>query len=491
MPDKAVELKIWNAKTGAEILNIKGPIAELFETNCGGLAFHPDGKRIAALMEGELKIWDVESGNVVHSFPGIPHIPTSLIYSSDGKRIAATGASPAITIWDAETGKELQVIKNTTDNCGVAVSHDLKRVAYRAKQTVEIWDVAAGAKTHTFKSGSAYGVAFNPTDDRLATATNTTIKIWQAKESQGDLTFKASTIGVGCMVMNSAGDRIATASPLVETKVKVWDVRTGKLVFDLRGHKDFASSLAFSGDGKILASASRDGTTRIWDMNDGTNRATLEQSEVAPRESGEVAISPDGNFLAASDSDETVRIWNLRSQEAVCSLPAATGGMVMSLAFSPDSKQLASGSWGAEQLILWDVQSGRKIAHFPGHSGGVTAIAFDTDGQRLASGSVDSSIKIWDLKTGRELGTLLGHTQGVSGVTFSSDGKRIASAGGDGTIRLWETKNYFEVANLTGSAESLVAVAFGPNDRTLAFASMDGMVKVCLTNTQQVQRDKK
>ncbi len=169
-------------------------------------------------------------------------------------------------------------------------------------------------------------------------------------------------------------------------------------MFILKGHGDFASSLAFSRDGNTLASASRDRTTRIWDLNDGENKRTLKSRF---RENGVVALGPQGNLLATNEDDKTVTIWDLQSGKPTLALPAATEH-VLSLAFSSDGNYLACGSSGAprDTLKVWHVQTG-EIA-FSRRGQNVFNVSFSPDGQYLASAGTEDKIRVWNSRTGDE-----------------------------------------------------------------------------------------
>ncbi|MEQ8973497.1 MAG: hypothetical protein RIE73_24290 [Coleofasciculus sp. C1-SOL-03] len=261
------------------------------------------------------------------------------------------------------------------------------------------------------------------------------------------------------------GKRIASAAD--DKTVRLWNIQGNQLAV-LLGHQAKVRSVAFNLDGKRIASASHDKTIRLWDSQ-GNELAVLCGHQSSVRS---VAFNPDGKRIASAGDDQTVRLWDIQGNQ----LAVLHGhqGWVRSVAFSPDGKRIASA--GDDQTVcLWDSQ-GNQLAVLHGHQDKVRSVAFSPDGKRIASASEDQTVRLWDIQ-GNQLAVLQGHQDKVRSVTFSPDGKRIVSAGDDQTVRLWDIQGN-QLALLRGHQGWVRSVAFHPDGKIIASASEDQTVRL-------------
>jgi hypothetical protein len=254
-------------------------------------------------------------------------------------------------------------------------------------------------------------------------------------------TLQGHTRSVDSATFSPNGLLLATASD--DGTVRLWDTRTDACVCILQGHTGSVISFEFSLDGLLLATASDDGTVRIWNPQTGRCLHTLQGH------TGSVISvkfnRPDRSLLATASWDRTVRIWNPQSGACLHTLQGHTG-LVCLAAFSLDGLLLVTVSWDRTARI-WDAQSGACLHTLQGHTGLVCSAAFSDDGRLIVTASWDRTARIWDAQTGVCVHTLQGHTGLVCSAAFFPSGQSIATASDDGTVRLWH--NNFSKAGLT------------------------------------------
>jgi WD40 repeat protein/tRNA A-37 threonylcarbamoyl transferase component Bud32 len=304
---------------------------------------------------------------------------------------------------------------------------------------------------------------------------------WQRKISSGHITLKGHTRWVPSVAFSPDGKRIASGS--FDATVKVWDAATGQETLTLgavrgaRGNTGPVESVAFSPDGKRLASASLNGTVKVWDLATGGETLTL-NGQIGSLNC--VAFSPDGKRLAFAvgirgnpgsgrSTRGEVKVWDAATGGETLMLKGHTS-LVTSVAFSTDVKRIASSD--DETVTVWDAATERQTLSLKGAGG---RVVFSPNGQRLASVGQNGTVKVWDAATGQEIRTL----KGAGGqVAFSPDGQRLASGRQDGTVKVWDAVTGQETLTFKGHTGEVTSVAFSPDGKRIASGSSDATVKV-------------
>jgi WD40 repeat protein len=393
-------LKIWDPETGKVLHSRPGPQMEI---RC--VVFSPDSQLLATsgweFWDRTILLWDVVSGKFIRRLLGHQDGVLSVAFSPDGKTLASVSRDNTIRLWDTNSGKQLEpTLGHQAPIEAIAISPNNKWIARRARdQSIYLWDPATGKRVRSMERWQVGPVPTNRfTISGLAFSFDSK-KLWSASEA---VRLWGLTTGRELRAFNANGSPFSALSMTHDGRILASGTRNGRILLWTTTDKGIQAteldtpdnslypihSLAISADGKILVSAS-DRKLQLWDPASGKELRELGRYDwpIAT-----VALSPDGHALAAC-SHAIVELWEPTTGSKRWRFQARQD--ILSLAFSPDGRTIAL---GGDDAIVWfvDVATGKVIFHRPGHRAKISALAFAPDGKTLVSGSWDTTALIWD-----------------------------------------------------------------------------------------------
>jgi WD40 repeat protein len=420
------------------------------------ILFAPTKSLIRSLYCGELPQW-LSQRPVIRenwsqellSLEGHADGVIGVSFSSDSRLLASASSDKTIRIWDVKTGRARSILKGHSGPVrAVAFSPNGRLlVSASADETLSLWDVETGGKRETLKghSDTVYDVAFSPDARCIASVSaDGKVKLWGVTDGRARVTPYSVPGTVKAIAFMRDGQRLACAT--AGGHVKLLDVTTGGIICDMlegdskllaplanyRYHKPekWVTSAAFSPDGQLLASESKDKSVWLWDCRTRSVLGIFENHLQLKA----VAISPNLRRLATAYSDRTIVLWDLTTGSPCNTLECHS--VPNAVAFSPHGRLLAS-ALQDKTVKLWDVTTDSAPRMVEGHPQTLTSAVFSPDGQFFAAVLRKNTVAVWDATTGAACGSLGGHSGSVTSVAFSPDNQLLAYASSDHTVRLW------------------------------------------------------
>jgi WD40 repeat protein len=507
-------VRLWERNSGKELRRL---VAQTNRSNAFSparwayaVAFSPDGKKLAAgFGDNSVRIWEVDTGKVVHRLAGHSEGVRAVAFAGDGKTLASGGGDQTIRLWDVATGKQTKQLQGHSQvNCLAFSADGATLISGSADGYVHVWQTATGTELRIIEAHKAdvHSVALSGDGKLLASAGfDKVIRLWDMTPAMnpqfGPVLWAGIPWGqrpgfvpivqaieflrlnrevrqleghqgeIKCVVFSPDSKTLVSGS--LDQTIRFWDVGTGKGIRQAEGPLGPVNSLAFTADGKTLASGDEHDTIRFWEAATG--------KEIAPSGGhrgpvGAVAFAPDGRSFFTGGRDQTIRSWE-----------TATGKEVRhfldrqqkdrAVAFSSDGKMAATGGFDGK-VRLWDLAAGKDLRQLSGPQGAVGCVAFSPDGKTLAAGGEDQIVRLWDVASGNEREQFKGPEKSITFVVFSLDGKMVAAGTGDATIFVWETATGKELRQFAENGAEVECVAFAPDGKTLAAGSQDGTVRI-------------
>jgi WD40 repeat protein/serine/threonine protein kinase len=480
-------VKLWDLASR----NPHGRTLHRYSYGGGGVVFSPDGRLLFSTgTDSVIRVWNVATGKEAAApLQGHTCWVGALAISPDGLSMASAGGESAVKVWNVGSRQfERELLGDSTPVDALAFSPDGRVLATGSRdRTVRLWDYQTGRQL-ALLCGNADRIvlqlSFSPDGRWLASKAGwsgsvKSVKVWDTRALDG-LVLRGPPVWVQDLDISTDG-RHLTCVASGSSVVNLWDLEKRNST-ELKGHSnETVTGVAFSPNGRMLATGSHDRTVRLWDVNDhrslgiltngfpvgslafspdgltlivgGSSLAFLEHGpgglqfwDVSTKQATgtiagdstnifELALSRNGSVLATSHDDGVVNLWDAHSRRLLHRFASPFGNFVISLAFSP-SEPLLAGSDENGNIVIYNIKT-MKVDGPPlkAHTYRVMSLAFSPDGRTLASAG--GGLKLWNMASRQLTLSLKGHVGSVTGVAFAQDGNILASCGADSTVRLW------------------------------------------------------
>ncbi len=490
-----------DAETEDEIEGSAGNIRES--------AISPDGQNVVSVSyDKNLYMWDMATGELVRIFFGHTDKVASIAYHPDGTRIVSGGGGDqTIRVWDAETAEQLLLLGEHGGwvKCVKFAPDGRLLLSSGDDNIVRLWDFERGVELFTFNGHTAFveEASFSPDGNQIISSSgDETLRIWDIKNGAEIQRFWGHTDQIEKIVVSPDGTTILSGSP--DSTVRMWDIASGDQIGQFDGlveYETYVTALAISPAGRLAVIGDSNGVeddeldnVHLWLWN-------IETGEIVHELKGHTwmpwsaAFHPNGQWVATGSRDATIIIWDIATGEMVRQFDKVeaedaeefyTDVGISALAFNADGSLLFSGGDTEDpELVLWNLAADDPAVWGPADiaieqevsGSGVAMVAFSPDDTRLLVASKDSFIYILDAATGALVQALEGHTESLRGAFFAADGTQIISYAEDHTIRVWDIDTELPVYQITVDS-AVWGVAVTPDRTGLLTGGIDTILRL-------------
>lgn len=507
-------------------------------------AFSHDGSKVAmgdcaeieeneagneVCIEGDVVLYDVESGEILNAFIGHTNDVVSVAFSPDDSQILSGSDDNTAIVWDVESGEEVYKFEEHNGSVVAVDFHPSEPIAltYAAQTAPITWDLITGEMIEEFTQHQVTGepnlivgaAIFSPNGEAILSSYGIELRLWNYET--GGIIRRYSgghTSFVNSVSFDELGEQFVS-SAWRENGFFFWDVNEREPLFRFDAHTDIVNTVSLSPNGRFALTGSQDNTARLWEL---TNGAEIQRFVGSEDDIFSLSVHPDGDVMASAGFDDMIRIWDIETGENTAVYEGATDDLWV-VAYSPDGSLLASG--GKDSILrIIDAGTGEILHELDEHSDWVTTLAFSNDGTKIASGSNDRRVIIWDvengesincyfgtdclgeadgqlraiefsaddnqlligadnarlvdLETGEMIQQFTGHTSRVNAVAFSPDGNSVLTGSADSTIRLWDIESGRTRLIFNGHIGQVRSITYDPEGKHILSSSADGTVRL-------------
>lgn len=476
-------VSLWDTASGKELRRFEG---HRWEVRC--LALSPDGKTLATGgSDSTLRLWDLASGKERKCLLERAGSIAAVEFSPSGKRIAASTSRGMVHLWDEAGEKEAGQFPAGIDGSRLAFTTDNQRLLVLGpgkSGSVELRNLPGGETVWSLHN-SLQDFALSPDGKRYAVATyegRPVIHDLVTNNPPTAMTGKLPELDRMRLAYSPDGRTLATGSN--DRTVRLWDSSSGKLRLQFKAHAHWIHALVYSPDGKVLATAGGDQRIALW--NSATGKRLHEDD--APEGSLFGAVfSPDGKTAATAGADGVLRLWESATGKARASIPIPLGEL-SSIAWSPSGAVVALGN-DFGHVHLFDTATRKSLQALQVHTRRVTCLAFMPHGKSVVSGSHDRMLVLSDVKTGKAIRSF-NAPQGspITSLALSADGRYLFAVGTEARFMVWETATGKPAAAAPVRRSGVLSVCFAPGAREALSVGQDGAVRLWETASGKMRR---